>query len=76
MIGGKKIIPIFIVLILLSILLSTCISAEETLSKNQKMTIWMPKVTHDDYFSQIQVSQEDLQIFTINLYNILDTINP
>lgn len=75
MIGRKKAIPIFITSILFTILIMPYTSAEEPVNKNQTMTIWMPKITQDDYFTQIHVSQEDLQTFTINIYNILDVLN-
>jgi hypothetical protein len=75
MIGGKKFIPIFITSILLTISLSTCINAEEPINNNQKMTIWIPEASQDDYFTQIHVSTEDLQSFKTKLYNILEKIN-
>lgn len=49
--------------------------AEEPVGQSQILTIWMPDVTEEDYFTQIQVTSEELQLFLFDLYEILDAIN-
>jgi len=68
----RKLIPIAVVFLFLGIAIAPSISAGE---QEYILTIWMPGVTQDDYFTQIQVSLEDLQIFIDNLGAILDVIN-
>lgn len=74
-IGRKNIISVIITSLFITILFSPCISAEDPVNQDQTLTIWMPGVTQDDYFTQIQVSSEDLQTFINNLGVILDVIN-
>ena len=73
--GRKNTIPVIIAALFITILFSPSFSAEEPLNQNQKLTIWLPDITQDDYFTQIQVSFEDLQIFIDDIGAILDVIN-
>ena len=59
----------------LTIIFTPIIIANEPINQSQTMTIWLPEITEDDYFTQIQVTPEDLQTFLDDLYAILDAIN-
>jgi hypothetical protein len=75
MVGRKKVMAIFFTTIFLTLLFSPCISAAEPLDQEAKMTIYLPGVTQNNYFTQIPVSNEDLQLITNDLENILIIIN-
>ena len=71
----KTLISLIIATLFIIIIISPCNLAEEPKNLNQTLTIWMPKVTQDDYFKQIQVSSEDLQVFIDNLNDLFTIIN-
>ena len=75
MIGRKKVITILVSLIFLTVLFSPVIDAEEPVNQEQKMTLWAPGVTQNNYFTQIQLNSEDLQMITNDLESILAVIN-
>lgn len=48
--------------------------AEKPKGREQILTIWMPGITEDDYSTQMEVSEEELQIFNDKLNAFLDVI--
>jgi len=68
----KRIIPFFFILLLLNIALMQPIHAEDLKDKGQMLTIWMPDITHDDYFIQTTIYKEDIQSINNKLFEILD----
>lgn len=71
----KNIIPILVVILLFNLVFSPSIGAESPKNPGDTLTIWMPDITEDDYFVQIEVSSEEKQIFYDKLNAILETIN-
>ena len=70
-----KIISITITSILLALLFSPIINAEEITYQNKLLTIWMPGITKDNYFTQIYVSEEKYQLLIDEIYTTLNIIN-
>ena len=56
----KTIFPILGALLFLGIALSPGITAQEPVSKDRTLTIWMPGITEDDYRLQMEVTQEQV----------------
>ena len=71
----KRIVPIFFILLFLNIALMQPIHAEDPKDKGQMLTIWMPDITHDDYFIQTTICKEDIKSINNELFNILDLFN-
>jgi hypothetical protein len=70
-----KIVSILITLLFLNLLILPIISAEEQTDSDKLLTIWMPGITKDNYFRQIQISEEEIQILIDNINTTLDVIN-
>ena len=71
----RNIFSVLVAGLFISILFSPISVAEEPVNRSQTLSIWLPDVTEDDYFTQIQVTPEDLQTFLYDLYIIIDVIN-
>ena len=71
----KKIIPIIVLLLLLNISLVQPIPADNPKNSGQILTIWLPKITSDDYFVQISVTEDQIQTYYDILYTVYDSIN-
>jgi len=71
----KKIVPILVFLLLLNIALAQPIPANSPKNSGQMLTIWLPKITTEDYFVQITVTEEQIQSYYDILYTIIDSIN-
>ena len=53
MIKKKRMFAITIISVLIIILFSPFIYAEEDINKENLLTLWMPGITKDNYFTQI-----------------------
>ena len=71
----KKIVPILVFLLFLNITLIQPIPADSPKNSGQIVTIWLPKITSDDYFVQITVTEEQIQTYYDILYAIISSIN-
>lgn len=74
-IGRKRILSTIIMSFFITILLSPCISAKNPINQDQILTIWMPGITKNDFFIQIEVSKEQLQIFNDKINDTLGIVN-
>ena len=70
-----KVASILITILFLNLLILPLISAEEQTDSDRLLTIWMPGITEDNYFRQIQVSEAEIQILKDNITNTLNIIN-
>jgi len=70
----KKFVSILITLLFLNLLLPL-INAEAQTDSDRILTIWMPGITEDNYFRQIQVSEAEIEIIKDNISNTLNIIN-
>ncbi len=75
MLKRKRIIPIAVTLLILTILFLPVINAEDTINQEKILTIWMPGITQDNYFTQIEVSEEQKQVFIDKIFGTLNVIN-
>lgn len=71
----NKIIIFAILTIFLTSFLNPIINAKETTSQNKILTIWMPGITKENYFTQIYVSEEKYQLLIDEIYTTLNIIN-
>ncbi|KYK32067.1 MAG: hypothetical protein AYK22_00470 [Thermoplasmatales archaeon SG8-52-3] len=71
----KKLISLIFIVLFLTILYFPIINAEETINQEKILTIWMPGITKDNYFTQIELSEEKRQEFIDELYSTLNVIN-
>jgi hypothetical protein len=71
----KIIFPIIILTLFLSVALVQPTSAESPKNSEKMVTIWMPKITSEDYFVQITVTNEQIQTYYDKLYAIYETVN-
>jgi hypothetical protein len=71
----KKAISIIISILFLVLLISPIINAEETDDQKKLLTIWMPGITEENYFKQIEVTEEELQLIIDEIYDTLNVIN-
>ena len=70
-----KVVSILIIILFLNLLILPLVSAEEQTDSDRLLTIWMPGITENNYFRQIQVSEEELQLLIDNIDNTLNIIN-
>jgi len=75
MIMRKKIVPFVITLLLTTIIPIQIINAEDTINQEKILTIWMPGITEDNYFTQIEISDEQIQVLIEKIYATLNVIN-
>ena len=75
MVRRKKIICTIIILLFMTIILSPGISSNNYINQDQILTIWMPGISNDDYFTQLEVSEEQLQIFNDKINITFNIIN-
>lgn len=68
----KRIVPFFFILLLLNIALMQPAHAEDIKDSRQKLTIWMPDITQDDYFIQTTINKEDINSINNKLFDLLD----
>jgi len=73
--NSKKIIPIAIISLFITMLFSPVIYAEDNIEQERILTIWMPGITKNNYFTQIELTDEELQIFIDKIYAALKVIN-
>jgi len=73
--NNSKFVSISIAGLFLTLSILPIINAEELIDTDKTLTLWMPGITQDNYFRQIQVSEEELQILKQNIYNTLNVIN-
>jgi hypothetical protein len=71
----KRVISAIIILFFISIILYPCIDAKNPAYHENILTIWMPGITDEDYFSQIELSEEQLQLFNDKVNDTLGVIN-
>ena len=75
MLKKKRFISITLIVLFLTILYLPIINAEEQINQDKILTIWMPGITKDNYFTQIELSDEKKQEFIDKLYDTLNVIN-
>lgn len=75
MIAKSKIITFAVSILFIFLLFSPSIQSKEPVNRDNLLTIWMPEITEDDYFTQISVSNEQKQTFIAILGDVLDVIN-
>ena len=75
MVRRKKIVSVKIISLFITIILLPCISAKTPINQDQILTIWMPGITENDFFTQIEISKEQLQIFNNKINDTLVIIN-
>ena len=46
--------------------------AEDIKDNGQKLTIWMPDITQDDYFIQTTINKEDINSINNKIFDLLD----
>ena len=63
MLRKKSIIVLFISSLFILILFSPNICAEGNINKNKILTIWMPGITENNFFTQINISEEQFKDF-------------
>ncbi len=71
----KRLIVIAITLLFLIILFLPVINAENTLNQEKILTIWMPGITKDNYFTQTYLSEGQKQVIIDRIYATLNVIN-
>ena len=71
----KKIITFLVTLIFITLIFSPSVTSEDPINRDNLLTIWMPDITEDDYFTQISVSNEEKQNFIKKISGVLDLIN-
>lgn len=72
---NKRIISVIIISFFISLLLFPYISAKNPAYQDNILTIWMPGITDDDYFTQVELSEEQLQLFNDKVNETLGVIN-
>lgn len=75
MIKKKRMIAIAIISVFVMILFSQFIYAKENINQEKILTLWMPGISKDNYFTQIEITEEELQIFIDEIYTSLNVIN-
>lgn len=75
MIKKKRMIAIAIISVSIMVLFSPFIYAEEDINQEKILTLWMPGITKDNYFTQIKITEEELQVFIEEIYASLNVIN-
>ncbi|KYK23711.1 hypothetical protein AYK21_02200 [Thermoplasmatales archaeon SG8-52-2] len=70
-----KITSILITLLFSNLLILPIINAEEQTDSDRLLTIWMPGITKDNYFRQIQITEEEIRILIDNINETLNVIN-
>ena len=75
MVQLKRMALIFILILLLNISFAQPLHADTPKNSDQMATIWMPRITEDNYFTQITITTEQIQTFYYELYDIFDSIN-
>jgi len=71
----KKIIIITIIILFLTLSCSTIVSSTDTKDPDTVLTIWIPGITQDNYFRQIQVTEEEVEFLIDKIDDTLNTIN-
>lgn len=66
---------VFVIMLLFIVVATVPFSSAEKLKgKEQILTIWMPGITEDDYSTQMEISEGELQIFNDKLNAFLDVV--
>ena len=72
---NKRIITTTIISLFIILLFSPFVYSEDKINQEQILTIWMPGVTKDDYFTQIELTEDQLKIIIDKIYDALKEIN-